>query len=215
MCDIQRIVSAKSATYAYVVRIDISMSMISHNSGVVRTVTLYCTRLARGFQFFTPSHHEVADMVAVGLTRCKDRSRTPCRLANQKEVCYSNAVLQCFAELIDPSYLGSKLGITHLQNHGTLRTRLDVTSAPHVDKHVQEIDLRHINPAADFIHIVKLMQKGPAGVVHPYYFQAILAAKGGRTARNLHLVRVHTLTVGSGLPSILFAKAQVSMATLE
>ena len=122
-------------------------------------------------------------MVAVGLTRCKDRSRTPCRLANQKEVCYSNAVLQCFAELIDPSYLGSKLGITHLQNHGTLRTRLDVTSAPHVDKHVQEIDLRHINPAADFIHIVKLMQKGPAGVVHPYYFQAILAAKGGENGK--------------------------------
>jgi hypothetical protein len=51
---------------------------------------------------------------------------------------------------------------------------------PQVDKHVQEIDLRHINPAADFIHIVKLMQKGPADIVHPYDFQAILAAKGGK-----------------------------------
>jgi hypothetical protein len=105
-------------------------------------------------------------MVAVGLTRCNDGHRTPCRLANQKEVCYSNAVLQCFAKLIDPSYLGLKLGITHLQNHGILCTRLDVTSTPEVDKRVQETDVRHIDPAADFVRIVKLMQKGPANVVH-------------------------------------------------
>ena len=154
-------------------------------------------------------------MVAVGLTRCNDGNHTPCRLANQREVCYSNAVLQCFAKLIDPSYLGLKLGITHLQNHGILCTRLDVTSTSEVDKRVQETDVRHINPAADFIRIVKLMQKGRANVVHPYYFQAILAAKGGRMARSLHLVRAHTLIVGSGSPSIPFAKAQVSMASLE
>jgi hypothetical protein len=92
-------------------------------------------------------------------------------------------VLQCFARLIDPYYLGSKLGITDLQNHGALCTGLDVTSAPQVDKHVQEIDLRHINPAADFTHVVKLMQKGTADVVHPYYFQAILAAKGGENGK--------------------------------
>lgn len=106
-------------------------------------------------------------MVAVGLTRCNDRNRTPCR---QKEVCYPNAVLQYFAKLIDPSYLRSKLGMTHLQNHGSLCTRLDVTSTPEVDKRVQDTDVRHINPAADFICIVKLMQKGRANVVHPSYF---------------------------------------------
>jgi hypothetical protein len=122
-------------------------------------------------------------MVAIGLTRCNDGNRTPCRLANQKEVCYSNAVLQCFAKLIDPSYLGLKLGITYLQNHEILCTRLDVTSTPEVDKRVQETDVRHINPAADFIRIVKLMQKGRANVVHPYYFQAILAAKGGENGK--------------------------------
>jgi hypothetical protein len=118
-------------------------------------------------------------MVAVGLTRCNDGNRTPCRLANQKEVCYSNAVLQCFAKLIDPSYLGLKLGITRLQNHEIWCTRLNVTSTSEVDKRVQETDVRHINPAADFIRIVKLMQKGRAAVVHPYYFEAVLAAKGG------------------------------------
>jgi hypothetical protein len=89
-------------------------------------------------------------------------------------------VLQCFAKLIDPSYLGLKLGITHLQNYGILCTRLDVTSTSEVDKRVEETDVRHINPAADFVRIVKLMQKGPANVVHLYYFQAILAAKGGK-----------------------------------
>ena len=122
-------------------------------------------------------------MVAVGLTHCNDGNRTPYRLTNQEGVYYSNAVLQCFARLIDPYYLESKLRITDLQNHGALCTWLDVTSAPQVDKHVQEIELRHINPAADFTHIVKLMQQETADAVHPYYFQAILAAKGGENGK--------------------------------
>lgn len=156
---------------------------MSHNPGVIWTVALYCTHLAGGFHFSKPLYHKVADMVAVGLTHCNDGNRTPYRLTNQEGVYYSNAVLQCFARLIDPYYLESKLRITDLQNHGALCTWLDVTSAPQVDKHVQEIELRHINPAADFTHIVKLMQQETADAVHPYYFQAILAAKGGENGK--------------------------------
>nr|BAI44770.1 hypothetical protein [Alternaria alternata] len=118
-------------------------------------------------------------MVAAGLVRCNDGNRTPCRLANQKEVCYSNAVLQCFAKLIDPSYLGRKLGIIHLPERGFLDTQLDVTDTSEVDRRVHETDWRHINLVADFVRVVHLMQQEQASVVYPYCFQAILAAKGG------------------------------------
>jgi hypothetical protein len=70
--------------------------------------------------------------------------------------------------------------MTSLQDHRVWCTRLDVTSPPQIDKRVQETDLRDINPAADFIRVLKSMQKASVEIVYPYYFQAILAAKGGK-----------------------------------
>jgi hypothetical protein len=119
-------------------------------------------------------------MIPVPPVRRDNKSCSPCSLANQKEVCYSNAMLQCFAKLIDPFDLEARLKMTSLQDYRTWCTRINVTSPPEVDKCVQETNLRDIDPTADFIRVLKSMQKPSVDIVYPYYFQAILAAKGGK-----------------------------------
>jgi hypothetical protein len=113
------------------------------------------------------------------VTESKVLEFKPCGLANQKEVCYSNAVLQCLSRLIDPHDLRTRLGIVKPEKHETWYSGVDITSAREVDERIKG-GLGQFHPAVDFLRVLKQLQNGRTDVVYPYHFQASLAAKGGK-----------------------------------
>lgn len=118
-------------------------------------------------------------MADCGLTEYHIVNRIPSGLANQKGVCYSNAVLQCFAKFIDPVELGSKLRLDHPPREHVWYHALHASSTVYVDEQIVKAALENINPAVEFLRVLRSMQENEAAIVFPYYFQASLAAKGG------------------------------------
>jgi ubiquitin C-terminal hydrolase len=102
----------------------------------------------------------------------------PCGLANQNGVCYSNAVLQCLSRLTNPYDLQSRLGLVDPGLHKTCCPRVNVTSPSEVDGRITQ-GLENVHPAVDFLWVIREMQNRRTHVVYPYYFQAVLAARGG------------------------------------
>lgn len=113
------------------------------------------------------------------VTESRAKDVKPCGLANQKEVCYSNAVLQCLSRLVKPDDLRVRLGTVKLIIREPWYSGVDVTSARARDERVKE-DLERYHPAIEFLRVLEQMQNTLTGVVYPYHFQAALAAKGGK-----------------------------------
>lgn len=103
----------------------------------------------------------------------------PCGLANQKEVCYSNAVLQCLSRLMEPHHFRARLATVKLGKREACHSGVDITDTRAIDERIKE-GLVVYDPAIDFLRVLEQMQNTLTDVVHPYHFQAALAAKGGK-----------------------------------
>lgn len=103
----------------------------------------------------------------------------PCGLANQKEVCYSNAVLQCLSRLMEPHHFRVQLEIVKLEKREAWHSGVDVTNTRAIDERIKE-GLVKYHPAIDFLRVLERMQNTLTDFFYPYHFQAALAAKGGK-----------------------------------
>lgn len=111
-------------------------------------------------------------------TESRARDIKPCGLANQKEVCYSNAVLQCLSRLVKTHDLRVQLEIVKLKKLEPWYARVDVTSVRGIDERIKE-GLEGYYPTTEFLRVLEQMQNTLTDVIYPYQFQAALAAKGG------------------------------------
>ena len=71
------------------------------------------------------------------VTESRAKDVKPCGLANQKEVCYSNAVLQCLSRLMKPDDLRVRLGTVKLKKREPWYSGVDVTSARAIDERIK------------------------------------------------------------------------------
>ncbi|KAH6613191.1 hypothetical protein C7974DRAFT_444874 [Boeremia exigua] len=121
-------------------------------------------------------------MASASVAGSNAMSFRPCGLANQRGVCYSNAVLQCLARLICLHSLQSQLREAGHERADTWYAEVDITDPTAVEKRLGRA-LGRINPAKDCLHVIREMQNNQTVLVYPYYFQASLAAKGRKRGR--------------------------------
>lgn len=98
------------------------------------------------------------------VTESRAKDVKPCGLANQKEVCYSNAVLQCLSRLMKPDDLRARLGTAKLEKREPWYSGVDVTSARAIDERIKE-DLAEYHPAIEFLRVLEQMQNTLTDVV--------------------------------------------------
>jgi hypothetical protein len=104
----------------------------------------------------------------------------PRGLANSRGVCYANSVLQCLAAILNPHALIEQLG-ARLGKPTKWPIRYNDPTKVH--EILTKIIWTDINPAADFMQVMKLIKiRHRKRAVHPYRFQAALALKGKKNS---------------------------------
>jgi hypothetical protein len=80
---------------------------------------------------------------------------------------------------MNPYDLHSRLGLDEPGSNKTWCPGVNITNPSEVDGRIRQ-GLENVHPAVDFLWVMREMQNRRTHVVYPYYFQAVLAARGGK-----------------------------------